>query len=160
IQPTALDVAAPDSWRPPPPRKKNGLPIVLAVMGLCGTLAAVAGVVGVHKWQERKKEDAEYAQKIAEENRRHLAGTNPVMDPQPAPTVDPPPVVIVTPVPTVPTVDLPKAKPKPVVVTAPPVITKPVGVKTTPASTGTGTVKTYNAAAGKAIFVDGKQAGV
>jgi hypothetical protein len=164
IAPSTLDFEAPESWRPPP--RKNGLPIVLAVMGACGTLAALAGVIGVHRWHERQKEDAEYAQKIAEEHRRAAQGTNPVMDPKP---VDTTPDLTVDPVPTIdlsgpivttktasqqktPAATTAQSQPKP----------SPVVVKTAPVTkaTGTGTLKTYSSAAGKAIFVDGKQAGV
>lgn len=158
ISPSTLDVA-PDSWRPPV-RRTNGLPIVLAVMGACGTLAALAGVMGVHRWHERQKEDAAYTQKIADENRKFAAGTNPVMDPQPtAPAVDLTAPVIAPPLPTID--PAPKVQPKPVAtqVQAQPK-PAPVVVKTPLPATGTGTVKTYNAAAGRAIFVDGKQAGV
>src|SRR5712691_4701449 len=59
IAPSSIDVD-PSSWRPRP--RKNGLPIVLAVMGACGTLAALAGVVAVHRHHEKQKEEAQYGQ--------------------------------------------------------------------------------------------------
>ncbi len=146
ISPSSIDVGA-SSWRPPP--RKNGLPIVLAVMGACGTLAALAGVIGVHRYRERQKEDAKYSQQIADSQRRAAQSTETVA---PAP-IDPAPIATADPVPTV------KIAPPPVVKTQP--NPAPVVVKSSPKPIGqTGLVRTYSTAAGKAIFIDGKQAGV
>jgi hypothetical protein len=148
ISPSSIDVGGPASWRPPP--RKNGLPIVLGVMGACGTLAALAGVLGVHRWHERQKEDARYSQEIADSKRRAAreAQTAP-------PTIDPAPIAIADPIPTM-TLDAPPAPP-PIAKPKPTVATQP---KPAPKANQTGLVRTYTTAAGKAIFIDGKQAGV
>lgn len=160
ISPSSIDVG-PASWRPPSDRirRRNGLPIVLGVMGACGTLAALAGVLGAHRYHERQKEDARYSQQIADSQRRAAQSTQTV-DPAPTP-IDPAPIATVAPSPTIkidpPPVGKPQPKPAPVVRTD---AVKAAPSPKTQTNGQTGIVRTYNTAAGKAVFVDGKQAGV